>query len=120
MLTNSTLRAEFIEKIIEKETLYQRELAYDKITGLSIPEIPINERTGMPGEIQKISAKSQIINEALHIALICKVLEGKSTIYELNQVYEILKKKISSLKKLDLTLNSESLYFSLIALSEAL
>jgi hypothetical protein len=48
----------------------------NKETGLTIDAIPISKRTGIVKEIipEKISVKSSLRNEAIHIAVLAKTL----------------------------------------------
>jgi len=74
-MTNQTALHDFQRKVLHHEAKFIREVGVDAETGLTLGKIPLHKRTGMP-MVDKISSRSSLKAEAVHIAILGKALIG--------------------------------------------
>eukprot|EP00347_Sterkiella_histriomuscorum_P008204 403345981 len=101
LVQNTQVREEFLQKVIQQEAKFIKEIGYDQRTGLTLDGQQINSKTGMP--IESPNRYTSASNEAIHIALLAKELNGESDtnmIYTKEEALEILRKKIQTYERL--------------------
>eukprot|EP00347_Sterkiella_histriomuscorum_P021037 403335503 len=100
IVQNTQVREEFLQKVIQQEAKFIKEIGYDQRTGLTLDGQQIDSKTGMP--IESPDRYTSATSEAIHIALLAKVLNGDPStnlIYTKEEALEILRKKIQSLEQ---------------------
>eukprot|EP00347_Sterkiella_histriomuscorum_P004651 403359636 len=100
LVQNTQVREEFLQKVIQQEAKFIKEIGYDQRTGLTLDGQQINSKTGMP--IESPNRYTSASNEAIHIALLAKELNGESDtnmIYTKEEALEILRKKIQTFER---------------------
>ena len=60
------------------ESKFLREVGVDRDSGLTIGSVPIYKRTGVVNNTEKLSMRSSLSNEAIHIAVLTKSLMNES------------------------------------------
>lgn len=120
LLGNATAREDFIAKVLAKEGRFMREQGVNEHTGLTVAQVLLNERTGMPTEQGR---SHNIRDEAIHVAILAKVLTGNAralTLYSPEEALALLKSKLTSLESVNFSANNMAFYLSLNGLSQAL
>ena len=88
----------FLRAVLEKEVLFLAERGSDPVSGLAVDSIVLDSRTGMPVTTHR---SLDSMNEALHIAILAKVIqghEGLNQFYSRDEALQTLRIKMQTLQ----------------------
>ena len=88
------MRLAFQRDVVKGEYRFIKELGVDSNTGLTISGYTLDHKTGMPKEA--ISAWRES-DEAIHVGLLTRALEGDDELYFEDEAITLLMKKLWSL-----------------------
>ena len=95
--TRPSVRREFLDRVLKAEARFMRELGMDPTTGLTVTDVLLDTKTGLP--LPKApSVFWDPEDEAVHIAVLTKSLtSAKDKVYSEIEALAILTKKLSHL-----------------------
>ena len=113
LLEDPQVRLAFQRDVIKAESRFIKELGVDSKTGLTISGYTLDPKTGTPKEVIHGWSES---DEAIHVGLLTRAIEGIDELYSDDEALALLMKKLWSLQEV----KTNSLRLALIELQEAL